>query len=80
MAIKRCMETFVAMMDGGFHTVVLGELVDDSDPIYRAHRDLFEDLSVATVRKGPVQATVEQATAGPGEKRMVSPPPKPIRK
>lgn len=51
--------------DGGAPiTLIAGRtIVDDNDPIYRAHKDMF----------GPVQARryrrVEQATAAPGEIR-----------
>lgn len=38
------------------------DILNDDDPVVRAHPDCFE----------PVRATVEQATAAPGEKRAVT--------
>jgi hypothetical protein len=53
-----------------------GDLVDDGDPIYRKHRDMFEEPRArryGPVERTPEQAPVEQATAAPGEHRHTHP-------
>jgi len=47
MGIKRCKETYITQLDGGFHTVHEGELVEDSSPLYKANKHLYEDLALA---------------------------------
>ena len=49
---------------GGYITLVAGRtLVDENDPVYRKHPDLFGKLVPRRYRG------VEQATAAPGERR-----------
>jgi len=61
-------ETFIS----GHVTVVAGSHWSADDPLVKAHRELFTDdlrygMSSST---GPVESgEVEQATAGPGERR-----------
>lgn len=49
-----------------------GDLVDSSDPLYKGREAKFESVETAVQGRS---ATVEQATAAPGEKRSVSKPP-----
>lgn len=46
----------------------IGTLVDASDPIVKGRESLFEPVETAAART----ASVEQATAAPGEKRTRS--------
>jgi len=62
-------ETFIA----GHVTVIAGSHWPITDPVVKAHRDLFTDdpsfgLSTSAPVKQPEKA-VEQTTAAPGEKR-----------
>lgn len=76
MAIKRCVAAFAASMDGVPRMYTVGLLVDDKDPIIKGREHLFEDVETHVAEKAARQAPrVEQATAGPGEKRSVSPRP-----
>ena len=50
--------------EGAHVTLLAGHtLVDENDPIYRKHPDLFGPVQPRSYRR------VEQATAAPGEKR-----------
>ena len=67
MAIKRVREPFVAVVGGVPRAYPAGQLIDDTDPVFKGRERLFEDVE-AGVRR------VEQATAAPGEKRSVRRP------
>lgn len=77
MALKRCKTSFAVTLGGRPTVVQTGQLVDDSDPLYKGREELFEDVT-ATVSSEPkrVESKVEQATAAPGEKRRVGRPAK----
>lgn len=76
MAIKRCVAAFAASVDGAPRMYTVGLLVDASDPIIKDREHLFEDVETHVAEKAARQSPkVEQATAEPGEKRSVSPPP-----
>lgn len=64
----------VAMPQGGQLQVREGSHWPEDDPLVRAHPDLFSDDPAAGLmysRKPAEEAPVEQATAGPGERRNV---------
>jgi len=62
MRIVFARETFIA----GHVTVIAGSHWSADDPLVKAHKDLFtDDLSFGISSTTPV----EQATAGPGERR-----------
>lgn len=76
MPIKRCVAAFAASVDGTPRMYTVGLLVDASDPIIKGREHLFEDVETHVADKAARQAPrVEQATAGPGEKRSLAPPP-----
>jgi len=68
MATLRCKEPFAADVDGIPRVVPAGTLIDSSDPIVKGRDHLFEPIDVFMSSKAP---QVEQATAGPGEKRSL---------
>lgn len=60
--------------DGGRHTVMGGQHWPADDPVVRAQPDLFSPdprygVTFSTPPPEMSEAPVEQATAGPGEKR-----------
>lgn len=67
MAIMRVREPFVAVVGGVPRAYTAGQLIEDTDPVFKGRERLFED--VASGVRG-----VEQATAAPGEKRNVRRP------
>lgn len=71
MALKRCKAAFAADVKGRPYVVKVGDLVDESDPLYKGRELNFEDVT-ATAGK----PAVEQATAAPNERRRVGRPPK----
>ena len=76
--MQRCDMSFTIWRDGAPVAFVQGQLVDDKDPILKTHRHLFSEPSPAPA--GPfVLRPVEQATAGPGEARTLTPPQKTAR-
>ena len=58
------LESFVGTLGGEEVEYHKGEVVDAEDPAFRKWSHLFAPLVVRSYRQG-----VEQATAGPGEKR-----------
>lgn len=66
MAIKRCKSPFSVWTRGVPRVITGGQLVEDTDPVYKGHEHLFEDVETFVSDRA---AVVEQATAGPGEKR-----------
>lgn len=69
MAVLRCTEAFAYSGPQGVPLVFTpGMLVDDKDPAVKGHEHWFEPVEVTAARA----AGVEQATAGPGEKRTVT--------
>ncbi|HEY9353008.1 MAG TPA: hypothetical protein VIP28_07155 [Nocardioides sp.] len=70
MAIKRCKAPFSVWTNGVPRVISGGQLVEDSDPVYKGHEHLFEDVETYMSERS---SKVEQATAEPGEKRAVSP-------
>lgn len=83
--IKRCKEPFATEVDGLTRVIGAGQLVSTDDPVYtKATADHFEDIAThiatATARRAAAAGnpvSVEQATAGPGEKRSLTPPAEP---
>jgi len=75
-AIKRVKEPFAALVRGAPRSYTTGQLVDGADPVVKGREHLFEDVEVHVEAKA---ATVEQATAEPGERRAVTRPPRPRR-
>lgn len=55
----------------GYLTVQKGQAIRDDDPLVAQHPDLWSDEPTAVVSSIPRSygAPVEQATAGPGERR-----------
>ncbi|MFD3532042.1 hypothetical protein [Streptomyces sp. NPDC058664] len=72
MAIKRAKSSFVAYIDGAPRLVNAGDLIDDSDPVVTGREALFGSIEDHVAGMG---RSVEQATAGPGERRSVGRPP-----
>lgn len=70
MAIKRCKAPFSVWTDGVPRVISGGQLIEDTDPVYKGHEHLFEDVATYMSER---DSRVEQATAGPGEKRSVAP-------
>ena len=56
MSIVRAIEAAVVTVDGVQHTLRVGDPYDAEDPVVQTHRWAF-------------RSDVEQATAGPGERR-----------
>lgn len=75
MSIKRATQAFTAYVGGVPRVVHVGDLVKEDDPVLKGRGHLFENVEdhVRRPRSGPVEA----ATAEPGEKRNVTPPPAP---
>jgi hypothetical protein len=79
--IKRCREPFATEVDGMTRVIAAGQLVSTDDPAYTkgtaAHfEDIETHVAAATVKRAAAAGKgsgVEQATAGPGEKRDVTP-------
>lgn len=71
MAIYRCKEPFRTTVNGVKRIVPAGELVEDSDPVFKGREHLFEAVDTYVSRR---VAGVERATAEPGEKRTVGRP------
>lgn len=72
MSIKRCKSSFAVVVNGAPRVVTVGTLVEDGDPILKGRELHFEDAE--TYVSDRAAARVEQATAGPGERRSVSRP------
>lgn len=72
MAIKRCKSPFSVWKNGVPRVITGGQLIEDSDPVYKGHEHLFEDVETFVSDRA---VPVEQATAEPGAKRSVSPVP-----
>jgi hypothetical protein len=71
MAVLRAKEAFAYNDSAGVPRVVRpGDLFDASDPAVKKRGHLFETVEVNVERR----ATVEAATAAPGERRSVSVP------
>jgi hypothetical protein len=78
--IHRCKSPFSTRVKGMPRVVAAGELVDDSDPVFKGREHLFESVDVYVERvdkKRVSNVTVESATANPGEVRQVTKPRKP---
>ncbi|MEU1596201.1 hypothetical protein ABZ468_25915 [Streptomyces sp. NPDC005708] len=77
--LKRCKDPFAIEQNGMIRVIAAGEIVSTDDPAYsKRTRDHFEDVGefVAKQAAGRARAAgkgVEQATAGPGEKRDLTP-------
>ena len=67
MAIVVALDTANVSIDGERYHVTRGEAWDGSDPLVKAHPDLFGDDPGALRR---TVAPVEQATRAPGERRL----------
>ncbi|ASU81509.1 hypothetical protein CDO52_00755 [Nocardiopsis gilva YIM 90087] len=67
--IYRCKEAFATQVAGVKRVVPAGELVEDTDPVFKGRERLFEPVGDYVSRRG---SGVERATAEPGEKRVVS--------
>lgn len=73
----------VSDSDGVQRVYAGGELVDDKDPVIKGREHHFETVEVTVGRRArrARRATVEEATAVPGEKRdMTEPEEKPAKK
>jgi len=71
MAILRAIEAFAFTDKNGIPRVVRpGDLFDESDPCLTGRTHLFEPVEVNAARR---RATVEDASAAPGERRSVTP-------
>lgn len=66
--IRRCKQSFAAVVNGVPRVVAAGALVDSADPVMKGREALFDDVEAYMADKAP-RSGVEQATAGPGEKR-----------
>jgi hypothetical protein len=77
MAIKRVKAPFAAIVRGVPRSYTTGQLVDESDPVVKGREHLFEDVEAHV---GAGRGRVEEATAGPGEKRAVTRPQRPVRR
>lgn len=75
MALKRCKTSFAATVGKRPQVVKVGQIVEDTDPMYVGRERYFEDVSatVSSVSK-PAAPRVEQATSAPGETRRVNRP------
>ena len=71
MAIKRCKSPFSVWTNGVPRVITGGQLIEDTDPVYKSHAHLFEDVETFVSEQSERAAPVEQATAAPGEKRSV---------
>ncbi|MFF3848043.1 hypothetical protein [Streptomyces sp. NPDC002328] len=69
MAIKRCKSPFSVWTNGVPRVIAGGQLIEDTDPVFKSHKDYFEDVETFVSDKGPRRTGMEQATAAPGEKR-----------
>lgn len=70
-AIYRCKEPFRTTVNGAKRVVPAGELVEDTDPVFKGREHLFESVDTYVTRR---DTRVERATAEPGEKRSVGRP------
>jgi hypothetical protein len=74
MSVQRVIEPFAFTDENGVPRVLRpGDLVDEKDPAAKKWPHFFESVE-ATVVRSTARASVEQATAGPGEKRAVAHP------
>lgn len=80
MAIKRVREPFAAVVGGVPRSYTVGQLVEDGDPVIKGREQFFEDVEAHLASKRSEAKPVEQATAGPGEKRAVARPSRPARR
>lgn len=72
--IRRCKQSFAAVVKGTPRVIAAGALVDSADPIMKGREALFEDVDAYMADKADRQSRpVEAATAEPGEKRTVKP-------
>lgn len=70
MAVVRAIEAFAFTDRQGIPRVVRpGDLFDSSNPCLTGRQHLFEPVAVAAERR---RATIEDASAAPGEQRSVS--------
>lgn len=75
MAVKRAKEAFAVVADGVPRVVRAGDLLDDRDPVVKAHKHLFEDVAANNKPYETRESEpTEQATAKPGEKRSAPRP------
>ncbi|MGP4088546.1 hypothetical protein [Streptomyces sp. KR55] len=81
----RCREAFVTRIDGARVSIAVGDLVEDSEDVYKARPTAFETvddyMAKRRARRGAPRgrAAVEQASAAPGEMRSLTKPPTPRR-
>jgi len=68
-AIKRSKVSFAVTVRGVPKVINAGHLVEDGDPLLKGREHLFEDVETHLSDRS---ASVEQATAAPGEKRTVT--------
>jgi len=84
--IKRCKTPFGFDVDGITRVIPAGMLVGSDDEAYKKFKDYFEDVETHVDVQRKLQdraegtAPVEQATAAPGEKRMMVRPSVPASK
>ncbi|MGW6910255.1 hypothetical protein [Streptomyces sp. NPDC054940] len=78
MATHRCHEAFVARIAGARVSIAIGDLVEDSEDVYKARPQAFETvedyMAKRRARRGAPRgrAAVEQASAAPGEQRSLT--------
>jgi hypothetical protein len=71
MALKQIKESALDITTGVVHRK--DALLDDADPFVVKHPGLFVDPVAASIGSRIESASVEQATAAPGEKRTAAP-------
>ncbi|WP_426568095.1 hypothetical protein [Streptomyces canus] len=74
MAIKRCKSPFSVWNNGVPRVITGGQLIEDTDPVYKTHGHLFEDVETFVSDTAARASGVERATAEPGEKRSLFAP------
>ncbi len=67
MGVKRCKESFAIFVNGAPRMLTAGSLIDDADQVVADYPNNFEDVESYVSSRSA--ASVEQATAEPGEKR-----------
>ena len=73
--MKRCTESFTIWRDGAPVAFAAGQLVEDKHPILRTHKHLFAEPETTSGQEVARQLKpIEQASADPGEQRMLTPP------
>lgn len=71
--IYRCKQSFVIGVAGANRAIRVGDIVSSNDPRFKQYKHLF-DSKYFESSDTYIERTVEEATAGPGEKRTVTKP------